>query len=233
MDFERAKKRLEGCYITVPDHVPRPRPRGRSGGDPAQCALPARQRHHASATARCSPAVPPAISPTMTFEERVSGRRGGGGRSRRQASRSPWARRRPARWSCSRLAKAAARSAPSSSRSPAPSISPIPRRISSSMSAAAAEAADIGIIIYNTFWTSAARLASRMVERLCQNPQCRRPEMGDAAHRRHGVRGRRRALHGPALPHRQSSDVRRQPHAGRPRLRGASVPTTGRNGASS
>ena len=58
----------------------------------------------------------------------------------------------------------------------------------------AADAADIGIILYNTFWTSLGRLvlAGRAPGRAGAGPG--RAEMGLPAHRRHGVRGRRQHL---------------------------------------
>ena len=40
MDFERAKQRLEGCYITIPTMFRDPDLEVDLGGDPAQCALP-------------------------------------------------------------------------------------------------------------------------------------------------------------------------------------------------
>ena len=70
------------------------------------------------------------------------------------------------------------------------------------VTAGAATAKNVGIIVYNTFWT-ATNLSAAWSRG--KDPQHRRVEMGDAAYRRHGVRGCHLAFLRPVHHHRQQS----------------------------
>ena len=128
---------------------------------------------------------------TMTFDERaqvaeivveaVAG-----------ACRSPWARRRPARCELQAAGQDGAAAGRDFIQVSLPVLlHPHRRTISTSMSRAAADAAPISASSSTTPSGPATNMSFGMVERLADDPECRRPEMGDAAHRCDGVRGRR------------------------------------------
>ena len=74
--------------------------------------------------------------------------------------------------------------------------------------AEAAAAADIGIIVYNTFWTSQT-VSFAMVEKLIEIPNVVGLKWACPAHRRNGVRGRGQHLREPADRDRQQSPCSR------------------------
>jgi dihydrodipicolinate synthase/N-acetylneuraminate lyase len=167
MDVARAKKRLEGCYITIPTMF--------SDADLA-LNLPAIRRHVRFLMDRginekygvlLAGGAAGDFS-TMTFDERlkvaeaVMAEAGGklpvamGGQT-------------TSTMEVKRLAKAAARLGVEFLQVSCPFYFTHTEEDFFEHVAAAAEAADIGLIIYNTFWTSAA-VSFRLAERLAELP---------------------------------------------------------------
>ena len=159
-------------------------------------------------------------------------RRGG---MRRPACRSPWAARRRARWSWSAWRKRRSDSASTSSRSPARSTSPTPQADFEEYVRAAAEAAPRRRPHRLQYVLDGDEHLARHGGAPRRNPERRRAEMGDAAHRRDGVRDGHVASSPTASP--SSTTTSSSPSA--PCRRSARAPsrctsaTTGRNGGSS
>ena len=84
---------------------------------------------------------------------------------------------------------------------------------------AAADAADVGLIIYNTFWTSLG-ISSAMVERLAEIPNVVSLKWSTPDTRDDGVRADRQPVLRPLRDHRQPDALRDQPHPRRPVDRG-------------
>ena len=97
--------------------------------------------------------------------------------------------------------------------------------------AAAKAAPNIGIIVYNTFWTSTS-LSFGMIDRLAKIENVVGSEMGDAANGRDGVRGRHLEFLQAVHDHRQQSVLSLFGDAlvGRTGVRGASVQLLARMG---
>ena len=85
--------------------------------------------------------------------------------------------------------------------------------------AAAAAASDVGLVVYNTHW-STPEISNALIDRLAELRDGGRAEVVDARDRVHGVRGRRGRLLRTLQHHRQPAPVPDQPHARRPRHRG-------------
>ncbi len=83
---------------------------------------------------------------------------------------------------------------------------------------AGADAADIGFIVYNTFWTSLG-LSSCAHRAPGRRPQRREPEVVDAGHGDDDVRRRRLEVLAALLDHRQPDAICHEPHPRRPRDR--------------
>ena len=219
MDSETRRSRLQGCYVDDPDDVPRRRgPLGRSRCDPAACPVPHRRRpddreRGAPRRGRGRRLLDADASTSASPSRRRSSTR------RPAASRSRWAARRRAPASSSGSSRPPSGSAPTTSRSRRPSTSSTPRATSTSTSLAGADAADVGLIIYNTFWTSLGHL-ERDGRAAGRDPQRRQPQVVDARHRRDGLRADRQPLRRPLRDHRQPDALRDQPHPGRPLDRG-------------
>ena len=168
-EADRLKKRLEGCYVTVPTPF-----RDEAGWPVDEAALRIYVRflienglNERYATLLAGGAA--GDFSTMSFDERL-----------RVASIvvDETAGRVPVAMGCQttstlelvRLAKPPSASASTSSRCRAPSTSPIRRRISRNTSAPRRRPRpDVGLIIYNTFWT-ATNISLSMVERLAEIP---------------------------------------------------------------
>src|SRR5262245_45949631 len=167
MDFERAKKRLEGCYITVPTMFRDP---------DLELDLAATRRNvrflmengitEAYGTLLAGGAA--GDFSTMTFDERV---RVAEAVVAESAGRLPVAMgaQTTSTIELKRLAKAAAKLGAEYIQVSCPFYFTHTEEDFYEYVAAAASAADIGIIIYNTFWTSAA-VSLRLVERLAEIP---------------------------------------------------------------
>ena len=84
---------------------------------------------------------------------------------------------------------------------------------------AAAEAGDVGIIVYNTFWTSTG-VSLALVEQAGRNTQRGGPQVGHAPPRLDDLRTGGASLRPSVFRDRQSDALRGQPHAGGPGLRG-------------
>ncbi len=167
MDFEGARKRLEGCYITVPTMF----------RDPSlELDLKATRGNvrfllDNGITAKYGTLLAGGAAgdfSTMTFDERV---RVAGAVVDEAAGRVPVAMgaQTTSTLELKRIAKAAARLGAEYIQVSCPFYFTHTEEDFYEFAAAAAEAADIGIIIYNTFWTS-ADVSFRMVERLCEIP---------------------------------------------------------------
>jgi dihydrodipicolinate synthase/N-acetylneuraminate lyase len=167
MDFERAKKRLAGCYITVPTMFRDP---------DLELDLAATRRNvrflldrgitNDYGTLLAGGAA--GDFSTMTFHERVQVAEAV---VEQAAGRLPVAMgaQTTSTLELRRLAKAASQAGAEFIQVSCPFYFTHTEEDFFEHVAAAAEAADIGIIIYNTFWTSAA-VSFRMVERLAEIP---------------------------------------------------------------
>jgi 4-hydroxy-tetrahydrodipicolinate synthase len=167
MDFERAKRRLEGCYITVPTMFRDP---------DLELDLAATRRNvgflidngvtDTYGTLLAGGAA--GDFSAMTFDERV---RVAEVVVAESAGRLPVAMgaQTTSTRELQRIAKAAARLGAEYIQVSCPFYFTHTEEDFFEYVAAAASAADIGIIIYNTFWTSAA-VSFRTVERLCEIP---------------------------------------------------------------
>ena len=167
MDFERAKKRLEGCYITVPTMF-------RDSDLAVDLAATRRNVRFLlenGITERYGTLLAGGAAgdfSTMSFEERVSVCEAVVAES---AGRLPVAMgaQTTSTLELRRLAKAARDAGAEFIQVSCPFYFTHTEEDFFEHVAAAAEAADIGIIIYNTFWTSAA-VSFAMVDRLIKIP---------------------------------------------------------------
>jgi len=167
MDFERAKKRLEGCYITVPTMF--------RDAD-LELDLAATRRNvrfllENGITERYGTLLAGGAAgdfSAMTFDERLKVAEAVVAES---AGRLPVAMgaQTTSTLELRRLAKAAAELGAEFIQVSCPFYFTHTEEDFFEYVAAAAGAADIGIIIYNTFWTSAA-VSFKTVERLCEIP---------------------------------------------------------------
>jgi 4-hydroxy-tetrahydrodipicolinate synthase len=167
MDFERAKKRLEGCYITVPTMFRDPD----LGLDLSATRRNVRFLIDNGITERYGTLLAGGAAgdfSAMTFDERVQVAEAVVAES---AGRLPVAM--GAQTTSTRelqtIAKAAARLGAEYIQVSCPFYFTHTEEDFFEYVAAAAASADIGIIIYNTFWTSAA-VSFRTVDRLCEIP---------------------------------------------------------------
>jgi dihydrodipicolinate synthase/N-acetylneuraminate lyase len=167
MDFERAKQRLEGCYITVPTMFRDP---------DLELDLAATRRNvrfllENGITERYGTLLAGGAAgdfSAMTFDERLKVAEAVVAES---AGRLPVAMgaQTTSTLELRRLAKAAAELGAEFIQVSCPFYFTHTEEDFFEYVAAAAGAADIGIIIYNTFWTSAA-VSFKTVERLCEIP---------------------------------------------------------------
>lgn len=167
MDFERAKKRLEGCYITVPTMFRDP---------DLELDLAATRRNvrfliDNGITEKYGTLLAGGAAgdfSAMTFDERLKVADAVVSES---AGRLPVAMgaQTTSTLELRRLAKAAAELGAEFIQVSCPFYFTHTEEDFFEYVAAAAGAADIGIIIYNTFWTSAA-VSFKTVERLCEIP---------------------------------------------------------------
>jgi len=167
MDFERAKKRLEGCYITVPTMFRDPN---------LELDLAATRRNvrfllDNGITDRYGTLLAGGAAgdfSAMTFDERL---RVAEAIVSESGGRLPVAMgaQTTSTLELKRLAKAAAELGAEFIQVSCPFYFTHTEEDFFEYVAAAAGAADIGIIIYNTFWTSAA-VSFKTVERLCEIP---------------------------------------------------------------
>jgi dihydrodipicolinate synthase/N-acetylneuraminate lyase len=167
MDYEKAKQRLEGCYITVPTMFRDPE----LGLDLAATRRNVRFLIERGITARYGTLLAGGAAgdfSTMTFDERVQVCEAVVAES---AGRLPVAMgaQTTSTLELRQLAKAAARLGAEFIQVSCPFYFTHTEEDFFEYVAAAAEAADIGIIIYNTFWTSAA-VSFKTVERLAAIP---------------------------------------------------------------
>lgn len=167
MDFERAKRRLEGCYITVPTMFRDP---------DLEVDLAATRRNvrfliDNGITERYGTLLAGGAAgdfSAMTFDERVQVAEAVVAESAGKLPVVMGAQTTSTR-ELQRIAKAAARLGAEYIQVSCPFYFTHTEEDFFEYVAAAASAADIGIIIYNTFWTSAA-VSFRTVERLCEIP---------------------------------------------------------------
>jgi 4-hydroxy-tetrahydrodipicolinate synthase len=167
MDFERAKRRLEGCYITVPTMFRDP---------DLELDLAATQRNvrfllDNGITEKYGTLLAGGAAgdfSAMTFDERVQVAEAVVAESAGRLPVAMGAQTTSTR-ELQRIAKAAARLGAEYIQVSCPFYFTHTEEDFFEYVAAAASAADIGIIIYNTFWTSAA-VSFRTVERLCEIP---------------------------------------------------------------
>jgi 4-hydroxy-tetrahydrodipicolinate synthase len=167
MDFERAKQRLEGCYITVPTMFRDP---------DLEVDLAATRRNvrfliDNGITEKYGTLLAGGAAgdfSAMTFDERLKVAEAVVAES---AGRLPVAMgaQTTSTLELKRLAKAAAELGAEFIQVSCPFYFTHTEEDFFEYVAAAAGAADIGIIIYNTFWTSAA-VSFKTVERLCEIP---------------------------------------------------------------
>ena len=167
MDFERAKKRLEGCYITVPTMFQDPN---------LELDLAATRRNvrfllDNGITEKYGTLLAGGAAgdfSAMTFDERLKVAEAVVAES---AGKLPVAMgaQTTSTLELKRLAKAAAELGAEFIQVSCPFYFTHTEEDFFEYVAAAAGAADIGIIIYNTFWTSAA-VSFGTVERLCKIP---------------------------------------------------------------
>jgi 4-hydroxy-tetrahydrodipicolinate synthase len=167
MDFERAKKRLEGCYITVPTMF-------RDSDLAVDLAATRRNVRFLldnGITERYGTLLAGGAAgdfSTMSFEERVSVAEAVVAESGGKLPVAMGAQT-TSTLELRRLAKAAADAGAEFIQVSCPFYFTHTEEDFFEHVAAAAEAADIGIIIYNTFWTSAA-VSFATVERLVKIP---------------------------------------------------------------
>ena len=167
MDFERAKQRLQGCYITVPTMF-------RDPGLEVDLAATRRNVRFLAEngiTEKYGTLLAGGAAgdfSAMTFDERVQVAEAVAAEA---GGRVPVAMgaQTTSTIELKRLAKAAARLGAEFIQVSCPFYFTHTEEDFFEYVAAAAEAADIGIIIYNTFWTSAA-VSFKTVERLAQIP---------------------------------------------------------------
>ena len=167
MDFERAKKRLEGCYITVPTMF---------RDSDLELDLAATRRNvrfllDNGITDRYGTLLAGGAAgdfSAMTFDERL---RVAEAVVSESGGRLPVAvgAQTTSTLELKRLAKAAAELGAEFIQVSCPFYFTHTEEDFFEYVAAAAGAADIGIIIYNTFWTSAA-VSFKTIERLCEIP---------------------------------------------------------------
>jgi 4-hydroxy-tetrahydrodipicolinate synthase len=167
MDFERAKKRLEGCYITVPTMFRDPN----LDLDLAATRRNVRFLLDNGITEKYGTLLAGGAAgdfSAMTFDERLKVAEAVVGES---AGKLPVAMgaQTTSTLELKRLAKAAAELGAEFIQVSCPFYFTHTEEDFFEYVAAAAGAADIGIIIYNTFWTSAA-VSFKTVERLCEIP---------------------------------------------------------------
>ena len=167
MDFERAKKRLEGCYITVPTMF-------RDSDLAVDIAATRRNVRFLlenGITERYGTLLAGGAAgdfSTMSFEERVSVCEAVVAEANGRVPVAMGAQT-TSTLELRRLAKAAAKAGAEFIQVSCPFYFTHTEEDFFEYVAAAAEAADIGIIIYNTFWTSAA-VSFAMVDRLVKIP---------------------------------------------------------------
>jgi 4-hydroxy-tetrahydrodipicolinate synthase len=167
MDFERAKRRLEGCYITVPTMFRDP---------DLELDLAATRRNvrfllDSGITDKYGALLAGGAAgdfSAMTFDERVQVAEAVAAESAGRLPVAMGAQTTSTR-ELQRIAKAAARLGAEYIQVSCPFYFTHTEEDFFEYVAAAASAADIGIIIYNTFWTSAA-VSFGTVERLCEIP---------------------------------------------------------------
>ncbi len=167
MDFERAKRRLEGCYITVPTMFRDP---------DLELDLAATRRNvrfliDNGITERYGTLLAGGAAgdfPAMSFDERVQVAEAVVAESAGKLPVAMGAQTTNTR-ELQRIAKAAARLGAEYIQVSCPFYFTHTEEDFFEYVAAAASAADVGIIIYNTFWTSAA-VSFKTVERLCEIP---------------------------------------------------------------
>jgi len=167
MDFERAKQRLEGCYITVPTMFRDP---------DLEVDLKATRRNvhfliENGITQRYGTLLAGGAAgdfSTMSFEERVAVAEAVVAESNGRLPVAMGAQT-TSTMELRRLAKAAAGAGAEFIQVSCPFYFAHTEEDFFEHVAAAAEAADIGIIIYNTFWTSAA-VSFALVDRLVKIP---------------------------------------------------------------
>jgi 4-hydroxy-tetrahydrodipicolinate synthase len=167
MDFERAKRRLEGCYITVPTMFRDP---------DLELDLAATRRNvrfliDNGITDRYGTLLAGGAAgdfSTMTFDERVQVAEAVVAESAGVLPVAMGAQTTSTR-ELERIAKTAARLGAEYLQVSCPFYFAHTEEDFFEYVAAAASAADIGLIIYNTYWTSAA-VSFRTVERLCEIP---------------------------------------------------------------
>jgi 4-hydroxy-tetrahydrodipicolinate synthase len=167
MDFERAKRRLEGCYITVPTMFRDP---------DLELDLAATRRNvrfllDNGITDRYGTLLAGGAAgdfSAMTFDERVQVAEAVVAESAGRLPVAMGAQTTSTR-ELQRIAKTAARLGAEYIQVSCPFYFAHTEEDFFEYVAAAASAADIGIIIYNTFWTSAA-VSFKTVERLCEVP---------------------------------------------------------------
>jgi len=167
MDYERAKQRLEGCYITVPTMFRDP---------DLELDLAATRRNvrflidngitETYGTLLAGGAA--GDFSAMTFDERVQVAEAVVAEAAGRLPVAMGAQTTNTR-ELQRIAKAAARLGAEYIQVSCPFYFTHTEEDFFEYVAAAASAADIGIIIYNTFWTSAA-VSFKTVERLCEIP---------------------------------------------------------------
>jgi 4-hydroxy-tetrahydrodipicolinate synthase len=167
MDVERAKRRLEGCYITVPTMFRDP---------DLELNLAATRRNvrfliDNGITEKYGTLLAGGAAgdfSAMTFDERLQVAEAVVAESAGKLPVAMGAQTTSTR-ELQRIAKAAARLGAEYIQVSCPFYFTHTEEDFFEYVAAAASAADVGIIIYNTFWTSAA-VSFRTVERLCEIP---------------------------------------------------------------
>ena len=167
MNFERARQRLSGCYITIPTMFRDP---------DLEVDLAATRRAVSFLLERGIDADNGTLLAggaagdfsTMTFDERISV---AGAVVEEAAGRIPVAMgaQSTSTMEVRRLAKAAERVGAEFIQVSCPFYFQHTEQDFFEYVAEAASAADVGIIVYNTFWTSAA-VSFRLIERLCEIP---------------------------------------------------------------
>jgi dihydrodipicolinate synthase/N-acetylneuraminate lyase len=167
MDFERARARLEGCYITVPTMFRDP---------DLELDLAATRRHvrfllERGIDARYGTLLAGGAAgdfSAMTFEERLAVLDAVLEQADRRVPVALGAQT-TSTLELRRLVKAATRAGAEFVQVSCPFYFAHTEGDFYEYVAEAAAAADLGIIVYNTFWTSAA-VSFRMVEKLCEIP---------------------------------------------------------------
>jgi dihydrodipicolinate synthase/N-acetylneuraminate lyase len=167
MDFERAKRRLEGCYITVPTMFRDP---------DLELDLAATRRNvrfliDNGITEKYGTLLAGGAAgdfSAMSFDERVQVAEAVVAESAGKLPVAMGAQTTNTR-ELQRIAKAAARLGAEYIQVSCPFYFTHTEEDFFEYVATAASAADVGIIIYNTFWTSAA-VSFKTVERLCEIP---------------------------------------------------------------